>query len=203
MSYNVAIYARHSPDCTASAEDQVDRLKAIAVQRGWTVTHVFTDRPATVKKDRRPGETALLSAIRSSGVERVLLYGIDRVGRTLVDLVSFVETCRSSDVGLYLHEQGIDTTNPDGKSLFDVAGMLAFHLRQMRRDRILRGQAAARSVAVRFGRPKLTDIKPGKVERAKQALAEGTPVRRVARMTGISPASISRLKSSLASASAT
>jgi DNA invertase Pin-like site-specific DNA recombinase len=197
MSCNVAIYARTSPDCTVSAQVQAERLKAITTDRGWTVVDVFTDRQATVKKDQRPGEMALLQAIRDGGVDRVLLWSIDRVGRSLVDLVGFLETCRAGGVGLYLHEQGIDTTTSNGMALFDLAGMMAYHLRQSRRDRILRGQAAVRGL-VRFGRP---PIPTTKVEKARHALASGKSVRQVARLAGISAASVSRMKNTVVSAS--
>jgi hypothetical protein len=78
--------------------------------------------------------------------------------------------------------------------------MMALHLRQGRRDRILRGQAAARSLSIRFGRP---PIATAKMEKAKRELAAGKGVRQVARLAGISPASVSRLKSAIESASAT
>jgi DNA invertase Pin-like site-specific DNA recombinase len=197
MSCNVAIYARTSPDCTVSAEVQAQHLKAIAADRGWTVAEVSADRPATVKKDRRPGEMALLQAIRDGGVDRVLLWSIDRVGRSLVDLIGFLETCRAGGIGLYLHEQGIDTTTSNGMALFDLAGMMAYHLRQSRRDRILRGQAAVRGL-VRFGRP---PIPTTKVEKAKKALMTGKGVRETARLAGISAASVSRMRNMVAPAS--
>jgi DNA invertase Pin-like site-specific DNA recombinase len=184
MLSNVAIYARTSLDCTVSAEAQTQHLKTIAAELAWTVGEVFTDRQATVKKDRRPGEMALLQAIRDGGVDRVLLWSIDRVGRSLVDLVGFLETCRAGGVGLYLHEQGLDTTTSNGVALFDLAGMMAFHLRQSRRDKILRGQAAVRGL-VRFGRP---PIPTTKAERAKKALMTGKGVREAARLVGISAA---------------
>ena len=111
-------------------------------------------------------------------------------------------TSPTAGVGLYLHDQGIDTAGSNGMSLFDLAAMMAFHLRQSRRDRILRGQQAARNLNVRFGRPKLIEIKPAKVQRAKEALEIGTPIRKIARMTGISPASVSRLKNTFEQASA-
>ena len=156
---------------------------------------MFTDRPATVKKDRRPGEMALLQAIRDGDVDKVLLWSIDRAGRSLVDLVGFMETCRTAGTALYLHEQKIDTATSNGMALLDVAGMMAFHLHQMRRDRILRGQAAVKGI-VRFGRP---PISAARVEKAKQELSSGKGVRQVARLAGISPASASRLKNSLVS----
>src|ERR1035437_1548927 len=59
------------------------------------------DRPTTVRrgKDRRPGEAVLLHAIRSGGVQKVLVWSIDRVSRSLVELVGFFETCRMAGSG--------------------------------------------------------------------------------------------------------
>jgi hypothetical protein len=56
-------------------------------------------------------------------------------------------------VDVYLHEQGVDSAVSNGLPKFDVVTMMALHLHQNRRDRILRGQAAAWSMSVRFGRP--------------------------------------------------
>jgi len=188
-----AIYARSSHDCPLSAEDQIESLKAIAADRGLMVSKIFSDRPMPVRKgrDRRPGEDMLLDIIKRGGVQKVLIWSIDRLGRTLVELVSFMEMCRSAGVSVYLHEQKLDTAGSNGMSLFDLTGMMAFHLRQSRRDKILRGQAAARSASVRFGRPPIPTVN---VEKAKQLLAAGTGVREAGRLAGISPASVSRLK---------
>jgi DNA invertase Pin-like site-specific DNA recombinase len=182
-----------------SADEQIERLRSIAVEHGWTVATVFTDRPTTVKKDRRPGEVALLDAIRSGDVEKVLILGIDRVGRSLSDLVTFMEACRTTGVSLWLDEQELDTETSNGMLMLDLSAMMAFHLRQSRRDRILRGQAAARSLSIRFGRP---PIAKAKVEKARIALAAGKGVRQAARLAGISAASVSRLKNSMGAASA-
>lgn len=196
MVINVVIYARSSPDCPASTEKQIETLNAVAVHHGWTVARIFSDHPMPVRKgkERRPGEDAMLDAVRGRGTQKVLLWSIDRVGRSLVELVGFMELCRIADIGLYLHDHEIDTSTSNGLSMFDLAGMMAFHLRQSRRDKILRGQAAARGASVRFGRPPMA---PGKVERAKGLLASGKGVRQVARLAGISAASVSRLKASL------
>ena len=160
---------------------------------------MFTDRPTTVRRgmDRRPGEAALLDAIRRGEVEKVLIHGLDRVGRSLVELVGFLETCRVAGVVLWLGEQGIDTATDKGMSLFDLAGTMAYHLRQSRRDRILRGQAASRALAIRAGRP---PIPAARVDRAKRELAAGKGVRQAARLSGISAASMSRLRNAAISA---
>jgi DNA invertase Pin-like site-specific DNA recombinase len=125
---------------------------------------------------------------------------VDRPGgRSPVDPVTFMETCRAAGVSLWLDQEKLDTTASNGLSLFDVAGMMAQHLRQSRRDRILRGQAAARAASVRFGRPPIPEVK---VEKAKHFLISGKGVRTAARLAGISAASASRLKATLGNLSA-
>ena len=194
---DAVIYARTSPDCPVSAEAQIERLKAVALEHGWTVSKIFVDRPTPAKKkgrERRPGEDGLRAAVQGGGIQMVLLWSIDRVGRSLVELIGFLEMCRGRGIGMYLHDRGIDTSTSNGMSLFDLSGLMAFHLRQSRRDRILRGQAAAREASVKFGRPPIPTIK---MEKAKQGLASGKGVRQVARSAGISATSVSRLKASM------
>ena len=196
MTIKAAIYARTSPDCLLSADEQIERLETIAIDRGWPVANVFTDRLISVRKrqDRRPGELALLDAIRSGSIDRVLVWSLCRVGRSLTELVGFLETCRARGVALYLHEQQIDTATSDGVSLLDVAPLMVHHLRQSRRSKILRGQASARALSIKFGRPQIATTT---VERAKRELAAGKGVRQVARLAGISPTSASRIKTSM------
>jgi len=201
VTINAIIYARSSTDCSSSAEDQIECLRAVAASRGWTIARVLSDRPMPLKRGReqRPGEAALLAAIRSSGVNRVLMYGIDRLGRSLSELVALLEACRTAGTEIYIHDKGIDSTTCNGLSLFDVVSMMDCHVRQARRDRILRGQAAARTANVRFGRP---PISQAKMERAEALLATGKGVREAARIAGISAASASRLKNSMGAATA-
>ena len=192
----VAIYARSSPDCPLSEDEQIDHLRKIAAERGWTVIKRMQRPPddgeeGSGSSSRRIGADR---AIRSGAIDTVLIWSIDRIGKSLVELVGFMETCRLHDVSLWVEEQRLDTATSNGMSLFDLSTMMASHLRQSRRDRILRGQAAARSLSIRFGRPPLT--KP-KVEKAKQFLTAGKGVREIARLAGISPASVSRIKTSM------
>lgn len=185
-----------------SAEEQAKVLHAVAVAQGWAVNKVFIDRPMPLRRGReqRPGEVALLSAIRSGTRNRVLVWSLDRVGRSLVELVTILETCRTAGTELYLHDNGIDTGTSNGLALFDISAMLAHHLRQSRRDRILRGQAAARGANVKFGRPAIAMTK---VEKVRRELANGRGVRESARVAGISAASASRIKNSMTSQSST
>ena len=149
---------------------------------------MFTDRPLAARNglDRRPGEMALIDAIRSGAIDKVLLWSVCRIGKSLVELVGFMETCRSSAVSVYLHGQ--DTIAFAGAlRCGGVAGPTPSPVAR----RILRGQAAARALSIRFGRP---PIATAKVERAKQELSAGKGVREAARLAGISAASVTRLK---------
>ena len=100
MSIRAAIYGRSSPDCPLTADQQIDRLKAVVDEHGWMVAWLFTDRPTSIRKglDRRPGEAALLDAIRNGEIDMMCISSICRVGKTVPDLVSFLENCRSADV---------------------------------------------------------------------------------------------------------
>lgn len=191
-----AIYARSSPDCSLAADQQIEELKTIAAERGWAVNHVSTDHPTSVKKgqDRRPGEWDLIQAIESGAIEKVLMWSMCRLGKSLTEFVGFLETCRAAGVAVYFHQEMIDSAETNGLSLFDLSMLLAQHIRQGRRDRILRGQAAARAMDIRFGRPPLGK---SKVEKAKLELTAGKGVRQVARLAGISPAAVSRIKTSI------
>ena len=139
MIISAAIYARASPDCPATADQQVEHLRTIATEHGWTVVGVFIDHPMTVKKgrERRPGETALRDAIRHGDVQKVLISSIDRIGRTLEELVRFLEICRDGGVSLWLDDQMLDTAQSkglddlrhrrhDGASISVRAGVLEF-----------------------------------------------------------------------------
>ena len=197
MTISAIIYARASAECPASAEEQIEHLQAVADSQGWTVSRILTDRPMPTKRGReqRPGETALLAAIRAGTVDKVLLFSLDRIGRSLADLVTFLETCRATGVDIYIHDGQIDSATCNGLSLFDIATMLSHHLSQSRRDRILRGQAAARSANIRFGRPPIASAKADKV---RTLLATGKGVRETARLVGgISAASVHRIKASM------
>ena len=116
-------------------------------------------------QDRRPGEAGTDRAIRSGSIDKVLVWSLCRVGRSLTELVGFLETCRARGVALYLHEQQIDTATSNGVSLLDVAPLMVHHLRQSRRSKILRGQASARALSIKFGRPPISTTKAQKAKR--------------------------------------
>src|SRR5262249_49121609 len=119
MIINAAIYVRTSVECPASVEEQSGALQGVADRLGLSVIRTFTDRPMPMKRGReqRPAEAALLNVIRAGKVSKVLIWSLDRVGRTLPELAMFLETCRLSGVDIYIYDMRLDSATGHGLSL--------------------------------------------------------------------------------------
>jgi DNA invertase Pin-like site-specific DNA recombinase len=130
----------------------------------------------------------------------VAVWAVDRLGRSLRDLVGTLETLRSSKVDLFLHQQAIDTSTAAGNMLFQMLGVFAEFERAMIQERVKAGIARARAKGTKtgraIGRPR---IKGHKLDAAHAALADGKTVRAVARAAGISVGAAAALRKHLAS----
>jgi DNA invertase Pin-like site-specific DNA recombinase len=187
-----ALYVRVSTDAQ-TIENQVLVLTEVAQRSGWEIVQVFADEGISGAKgrDRRPGFDALLKAIARREVEIIMAFAVDRLGRSLSDLVGFLSEIQARGCDLYLHQQAIDTSTPAGRMLFQLLGVFAEFERSIIASRVIAGQARARAKGVRFGRPPLP---AGRVEKVRRALADGRSIRAVARSTGVSTATVQRVK---------
>ena len=190
-----AIYARVSTD-SQTVENQLQVLREVAERSGWTITHVFTDEGISGAKgrDQRPGFDALLKAIARRDVQIAMAWSVDRLGRSLSDLVSCLSDLQARNVDLYLHQQAVDTSTPSGRMLFQMLAVFAEFERSMIRSRIAAGVQRARANNVRFGRPPMPIYR---LERVKKALRDGLSIRATAKATGVSTASVQRIKRSM------
>jgi DNA invertase Pin-like site-specific DNA recombinase len=113
-----ALYVRVSTD-KQSAEHQVRELRHIAERRGWDVVEVYSDEGVSgaKRRDQRPGLDAMLKGRKC---DVVMAWAIDRLGRSLIDLLGTIEHLEAAGVDLYLDQQNIDTTTPMGKLLFQI-----------------------------------------------------------------------------------
>jgi DNA invertase Pin-like site-specific DNA recombinase len=84
---------------------------------------------------------------------------VARLGRSLQDLVAFLSEIHAKGVELYLHQQGIDTTTPSGKAMFQMMGVFAEFERAMIRERVLAGLKRARARGKKLGRPMISPAK--------------------------------------------
>ena len=126
----------------------------------------------------------LLAIARTLGhrFDVVMVWAIDRIGRSLIDLLGTIQHLEACGVDLYLDQQAIDTTTPSGKMMFQVTGAFAEFERAMIRQRIHAGLRRAVANGKTLGRP-LTD--PKALEKARQALSGGMGINKVARQVGV------------------
>jgi DNA invertase Pin-like site-specific DNA recombinase len=191
----VALYLRVSTG-EQTVENQRQALTAAAERRGWQVVAEFCDEGISGAKgrDRRPAFDRLHKAITRREFDIVAAWSVDRLGRSLQDLVGFLGELHGASVDLYLDRQGVDTSTPAGKALFQMLGVFAEFERSIIQERIAAGIARARAKGTKsgkaFGRPK---IEPGREAAVRAALAAGTGIRKTARLVGTGNATVARI----------
>ena len=188
----VALYARVSTSGQTVA-NQLGELKAVAKRSGWQVVQIQQDEGFSGAKGRaqRPALDALLKCAARREFDMVAAWSVDRLGRSLQDLICTLAELQALGVGLYLHQQAVDTTTPAGRALFQMMGVFAEFERAMIRERINAGLARARAEGKRLGRPPVAEAV---AEGVLEALAAGQGIRATARRSGISAGTVRRKK---------
>jgi DNA invertase Pin-like site-specific DNA recombinase len=190
-----ALYLRVSTD-GQTVDNQRLALEAVCEQRGWEVVQVYSDSGVSGAKgrDQRRGLDALLKDALRGRFNVVLAWALDRLGRSLLDLLDTLSELEAAGVALVLHQQAIDTTTPAGRMFFQVTGAFAEFERAMIRSRVRAGLERAKARGVRLGRPKTG----AKVEAAIRArLTAGEGVRKVAKIVGVGNGTVSRIKAAM------
>src|SRR5271165_2022667 len=153
-SHTVAIYSRVSTD-SQTTENQERELREIATRMGWSIMKVYRDEGVSGAKSRaeRPAFNALWKDASKRQFDMVMAWSVDRLGRSLQDLVAFLSELHALRIDLFLHQQGLDTTTPAGKAMFQMLGVFAEFERSIIQERVRAGLARARSEGKRLGRP--------------------------------------------------
>src|SRR5262245_784449 len=144
-------------------------------------------------RDERPGLEAVMKAVARREIDMVAAWSVDRLGRSLMDLLGFLQELHAKGVDLFLHQQGIDTSKPAGKAMFQMMGVFAEFERAMIRERVLAGLARAREQGTKLGRRRLEDADMDKVEAIRAARASGLGIRRIARDLGVGVGTVLRI----------
>ncbi len=152
----VAIYVRVSTD-EQTVKNQELELSAIAERQGWAVTEVYRDAGISGAKgrDKRPGFDMLLKDATRRQFDVIMAWSVDRLGRSLQDLVGFLQEVHAAGIDLFLHQQGLDTKTPAGRALFGMMSVFADFERAMIVERTKAGLARARAEGKTLGRPKV------------------------------------------------
>jgi DNA invertase Pin-like site-specific DNA recombinase len=183
-----AIYARCStPEQTV--ELQLHGLREYARTRGFQIAEEYTDEGVSGAKSKRPALDQLLSDAHRRKFDAVLVWKLDRLGRSLSHLIRVVDTLGSLGVDLVsLGDPGLDTTSPHGKLIFSIMGAVAEFERDLIRERTRAGMAAARRRGKRIGRPRAQIP----ISEAHALLDKGLSISAVARALDVSRATLQR-----------
>ena len=180
-----------------TVDNQRRELVAAAAHRGWIIVGEYVDAGISGAKgrDKRPGLDAMLKDAVRGKFDVVMAWAVDRMGRSLIDLLGTLRELHAARVDLFLHQQAIDTTTPAGRALFQMLGVFAEFERSMIQSRIMAGLARAKASprpgAKPAGRPRVS----ADVEAAVAArLATGEGIVKVAKALGIGVSTVQRLK---------
>jgi len=153
-SKRVAIYARVST-ASQTVENQLQELREVARRNGWRIVAELSDSGISGSKgrDQRPAFDELLKRATRREFDVVMVWAIDRLGRSIQHLVGFMNEIHNLGVDLYIHQQAIDTTTASGRMVFGIFSALGEYERELIRERIIAGQKRARAQGVKIGRP--------------------------------------------------
>ena len=173
-----AIYVRVS---TAEQETDLQKheLREYTENRGWSFV-VYRDRGQSGAKNDRPALTTMMNDLRRRKIDVIVVWALDRLARSLKQLLSIAEECRSVGVDLVSLKQNVDTTLPAGRLTFQVLGAVAEFEREMLRERVKKGMAQARRSGKHVGRPARRKLHATEVERMKLLRSQGMSVRKLA-----------------------
>lgn len=187
----VAFYLRVSTH-DQRTENQLRELTEVAGRAGWNVVATFTDTGISGAKGRkdRPGYDKLLKAITRREVDLVAAWSVDRLGRSLTDLLSFLGEIHAKGCDLYLHQQGLDTSTPAGRAMFQMMGVFAEFERAIIRERVVAGLARAKAEGKVLGRPTVGAAVELKIRNLR---IDGLGIRRIASKLGVGVSAVQRV----------
>jgi DNA invertase Pin-like site-specific DNA recombinase len=192
---HAALYARVSTRNGQTPENQIQALCEVASRKGWEIVDQYVDHGVSGAKgrDKRPEFDRLLKDATRREFDVLMAWSVDRLGRSPQDLVSFLEEIRANSIDLYLHVQGLDTTTPAGRALFQMLGVFAEFERAIIQERIHAGLARARTKGVRLGRPPAVERLAERQIIAARAAAPEKSSRAIARQLGVSERHVRRI----------
>jgi DNA invertase Pin-like site-specific DNA recombinase len=190
-----ALYLRVST-FDQTTDNQERELRAVAERLGHEIVEVYADNGISGAKgrDERPAFDRLCRDATRRRFDIIMVWSVDRLGRSLQDLVAFLSEIHASRTELYLHQQGLDTTTPAGRAMFQMMGVFAEFERAMIVERVRAGMARAKAQGTKsgkaIGRPRLDPRRRAAIVAAYRA--GGVGLRTVARTFGVGVETVRR-----------
>src|ERR1700704_5503711 len=151
----VALYARVSTLNNQDPEMQLAELREYAGRRGWRIVEEFTDQGVSGCKESRPALNRLMSDACRRRFDAVLVWKIDRFGRSLKHLVNSLAELAALGVAFVSLRDNLDLSTPSGRLMFQLLGAMAEFERALIQERVCAGIRKARAKGKRLGRPRV------------------------------------------------
>ncbi|HUT51192.1 MAG TPA: recombinase family protein [Alphaproteobacteria bacterium] len=196
-----AIYLRVSTN-EQNTDNQREVLQAVAKRAGWDIVGVYEDKGISGAKgpNGRPQFKRLLEDATARKFDVIATVALDRIGRSMAHLVTFLGEIKALGVDLYIHDQHLDTSTPMGEMLFNIAGTFAQFERRLVQERVRAGIARARTHGTRSGKPIGRPKGPSARRRSKERKVlklhgEGKSQRQIASETGLGKGTVQMIVS--------
>jgi DNA invertase Pin-like site-specific DNA recombinase len=150
----VAMYARVSTCNGQDPEMQLRELREYAARRGWEIAGEYTDHGVSGSKDSRPELNQLMTDAHRRKFDAVLVWKIDRFGRSLKHLVNALADLCAYGVAFVSFRDNLDLSTPSGRLMFQIIGAMAEFERSLIQERVKAGLRNARAKGKKFGRPR-------------------------------------------------
>src|SRR5208283_2236564 len=138
-------YARCSTvDKGQDPELQLVPLREYCQRRGFEIAGEYVDTGVSGATDQRPQLDALLNAARKREIDHIVVWKLDRFGRSLKQLVNSLAELNSLGVGFISYQDNLDLTTPAGRLMFHIIGAMAEFERELIRERVKAGIENAR-----------------------------------------------------------
>jgi DNA invertase Pin-like site-specific DNA recombinase len=180
----IALYARVSTD-KQTCENQLQELRTIAERMNYTIVTEFVDNGISGMKTRqnRPALDQLMKSATQRKFDMVMCWSIDRLGRSLQNLVEILNELQALKIDLFFLQQGMDTSTPSGRMIFSVFGAIGEFERNLIRERVIAGQKRAVANGVKIGRP--SKMNEGMKSAVKLLRERGMGIKQIAKQLQI------------------
>lgn len=188
----VAIYGRVSTS-EQTSENQILLLREIVDRNGWNLIDTYIDDGISGSKgrDKRPQFDRLCKDMVRRKFDRILVWDVSRLGRSLQHLVEFLNDVQSVNCDLYIHQSGLDTSTPSGRMMFQMVGVFSEFERSMISERVKIGLQRVVSKGGKLGRRRtVTDEVVCRIRDLRQI---GKSLSQIASEVGVSKMSVSRV----------
>jgi DNA invertase Pin-like site-specific DNA recombinase len=188
-----AIYARVSTD-GQTTDNQLRELRQVAERNGWEIIQEHIDKGISGAKGReqRPAFDALWKGATRRDFDVVMVWAVDRLGRSLGHLVNFLSELHAKKVDLFIYQQGVDTTTPGGKALFGMMGVFAEFERSMIQERVRSGIKRFRANGRRWGRRTIQEADPAVCTQILELRRKGLGMGKISKQLGLSSRTVWR-----------